>query len=236
MKKIVAIALAALILTVSLCSCAKDAPEPIGEQLTMSPKISQMRSICELAVMDCYYHNVAKFFQKDAEGILFWKKDKHFWIEYSGVVRFGIDASRVVIDVDGDEVTVTLPEAQVLSCKVDSSSLNSDSYIIDKNSAEITAEDETKAFEEAQKRLEETAANDRALISEAGARAQKLLEDYLSNIGDAMGKTYKLKWIYLDGDGEKTGESEVTVVGEKEPEQTLSSEDAGGLTLGTKRD
>ena len=46
--------------------------------VNMEPKTSQMKAICELAVMDCYYHNVAKYYEKDASGILWWKKDKHF--------------------------------------------------------------------------------------------------------------------------------------------------------------
>lgn len=64
--------------------------------------MTEMRAICELSTMDCYYHNVAKYFEKDAQRG-FWgigKKDKHFWVEYSGVVRMGIDASLVNIEVE----------------------------------------------------------------------------------------------------------------------------------------
>lgn len=72
----------ALILTLALSficvSCAK--------KQTIKPQVLQMKSICELATMECYYHNVAKYTEEDAEGILFWKKDKKFWIEYSGIV------------------------------------------------------------------------------------------------------------------------------------------------------
>lgn len=37
------------------------------------PQVSQMKSICELATIDCYYHNVAKYSEDDATGVLWLK-------------------------------------------------------------------------------------------------------------------------------------------------------------------
>ena len=166
----------------------------------MEPQVSQMKAICELAVMECYcyYHNVAKFIQEDAQGALLWKKDKQFWIEYSGVVKLGVDISLVTIEVNNTQITITLPAAKVLGCKVDSTSLTKDSFIVKKDSAKIEAADEVAAFEAAQRRLEETAASDTALLANAQQRAQALLEDYVTNIGNAVGIEYSLKWVYID--------------------------------------
>ncbi len=190
--------LAILLILVTLFSMAACARQPAAAETVPSiePKVSQMKSICELAVMECYYHNVAKYREQDAAGFLWWAKDKHFWIEYSGVVKLGVDASLVNISIDGDTITVTLPDAAVLSCRVDSSSLNENSYIVAKDSAAITAEDEIAAFSEAQKRLEECAANDHTLLAEAQQRVQTLLEDYITNIGNAVGKEYTIRWVY----------------------------------------
>lgn len=195
--------LAALLLSFSMIliftSCG-DSPKE--ETLAdIEPQLSQVQSICELAVMDCYYHNVAKFLEEDASGFLWWKKDKRFWIEYSGIVKFGIDVSLVSIEVNESQIAITLPEAEVQSCMVDSSSLTEDSYIVDKNSAAISAEDETFALAEAQKKLEELASNDKTLLAEAQQRAQTLLKDYVTNLGSASGKTYTIKWIYVDKNG-----------------------------------
>lgn len=197
MKRITALLL--IISMMILCAACGKTEEPA--QISIEPQETQMKAICELAVMDCYYHNVAKYKEEDAVGFWFLKKDKHFWIEYSGVVRFGIDVSALKIESDGDEITITLPEAKVLSCKVDSSSLTEDSYIVDKKSADITAEDEKAAFTEAQEKLEEAAANDKALLTKAQQRAQTLLEDCVNNIGDVVDKKYKINWIYIDEDG-----------------------------------
>lgn len=193
MKKLMCILISA-VLTLSLAACSDTEPAPVD----MEPKTSQMKAICELAVMDCYYHNVAKYELKDAEGFLWWTKDKNFWIEYSGVVTIGIDVSRVTVEVDGTKVTISIPAAEVLSCTVDSSSLTEDSYIVAQDSAAIEAEDEIAAFSVAQADLEATASQDTALLASAQQQAQQLLEDYITNIGKATGKSYSIEWIYLD--------------------------------------
>ena len=193
MKKLMCILISA-VLTLSLAACSDTEPAPVD----MEPKTSQMKAICELAVMDCYYHNVAKYELKDAEGFLWWTKDKNFWIEYSGVVTLGVDVSRVTLEVDGTKVTISIPAAEVLSCTVDSSSLTEDSYIVAKDSAAIEAEDEIAAFSVAQADLEATASQDTALLASAQQQAQQLLEDYITNIGKATGKSYSIEWIYLD--------------------------------------
>lgn len=193
MKKLMCILISA-VLTLSLAACSDTEPAPVD----MEPKTSQMKAICELAVMDCYYHNVAKYELKDAEGFLWWTKDKNFWIEYSGVVTLGVDVSRVTVEVDGTKVTISIPAAEVLSCTVDSSSLTEDSFIVAQDSAAIEAEDEVYAFADAQAKLEETASQDTALLASAQQQAQQLLEDYITNIGKATGKSYSIEWIYLD--------------------------------------
>ena len=191
MKKLMGILISA-VLTLSLAACSDTEPAPVD----MEPKTSQMKAICELAVMDCYYHNVAKYELKDAEGFLWWTKN--FWIEYSGVVTIGIDVSRVTVEVDGTKVTISIPAAEVLRYTVDSSSLTEDSYIVAKDSAAIEAEDEIAAFSVAQADLEATASQDTALLASAQQQAQQLLEDYITNIGKATGKSYTIEWIYLD--------------------------------------
>lgn len=210
MKKLMCILISA-VLMLSLAACSNTEPDPVD----LEPDTSQMKAICELAVMDCYYHNVAKYELKDAEGFLWWTKDKNFWIEYSGVVTLGVDVSRVTVEVDGTKVTISIPAAEVLSCTVDSSSLTEDSYIVAKDSAAIEAEDEIEAFSVAQADLEVTASQDTALLASAQQQAQQLLEDYITNIGKATGKSYSIEWIYLDENNVPVG-SEQTAPGTME--------------------
>src|SRR5699024_7597829 len=107
MKKVVS-AFLACFLTLALSSCNQATQTPSD----IEPDVSQMRAICELSVMDCYYHNVAKFKEENAEGILWWQKDKQFWIEYSGIVTLGVDISSVDIQINDTQITIHLPEAE----------------------------------------------------------------------------------------------------------------------------
>lgn len=167
----------------------------------VSPDNAQITRICKLATLKCYYHNVAKYYEKDADSIFLGigSKDRKFWIEYSGIVEYGIDASLVHADVKEENVTITIPPAKVLSCQVDEKTLNKDSFIIAKDSANVKAEHQTEAVKQAQENLENEAKDDQDLLANAQQRAQKLLEDYVNNIGQAVGKTYKITWEYLEG-------------------------------------
>ena len=185
-----------VILIIMMCfssvSCAK-------EIKNISPETSQMKSICELSVMKCYYHNVAKYKEENATGMLWWEKDRHFWMEYAGVVTIGIDATQLSIEVEDENVTITIPPAKVLGCKVDETTLTEDSFIVAKNSAKVEAEHQTEAFKSAKDKLESEAKSNFTLLAAAQQRVQKLLEDYVTNIGNSVGKTYKIKWIYREG-------------------------------------
>ena len=193
LKQVLAGVLAVAFVAVgTACGMQQKALEP-----DVTPSVSRVKSICDLSVMECYYHNVAKFNQKDAEGVLFWKKDKRFWVEYSGIVKVGVDASKVEMTINGTEVTITIPEAEVLDSKVDSSSLNKDSYIVAKDSVAVNADDEVEVLRVAQEEMEKEASGDKALLAAAQQRAQQLLEDYVLNIGSAVGKNYSIKWKYL---------------------------------------
>lgn len=195
MKKIISI-----MLCVMICFIMTSCKEDVEKETEIVPLASNMRSICELATLKCYYHNVAKSFEKDAEKSWFGvvTKDKEFWIEYSGVVTIGVDVAKVRLDVDDDKVTITIPPAKVLDCKVDETSLNEDSFVKAIDSADISADDQTAAFAKAQQEMKEEAANDTTLLASAQDRAKKLLEDYIHNIEECVGKTYEITWVYVE--------------------------------------
>lgn len=208
MKKIVILFLVFVMLTgCAACGVSGDEKETAETETEIKTDMelqeTQMKAICELAVMECYYHNVAKYFEEDAVkkwgGLV--KEDKRFWIEYEGVVKLGIDVSQVGMTVDGTRVTVTMPEAEVLSCEVDSDSLSEDSFIVDGDSASIDAEDEIKALDTAREQLEEKIANDRVLLASAKDRVKTLLKEYITNIGNAIGVNYTITWQDVDADG-----------------------------------
>lgn len=199
MKRIIALAMS-LVMCFVLTSCNSGNESSVPEKIP-EPEITKMRSICELATMECYYHNVAKFYEEKAESFLWFTKDKHFWIEYAGVVTIGIDASLVNVMVEDEKVTITMPPAKVLGCKVDETTLDHRSVIVANGSAAVTAEDQTAAFKEAQREMQDVASNDMMLLKNAQQRAQKLIEDYVVNLGKMVGKEYYVTWLYVTEDG-----------------------------------
>lgn len=199
MKK--SIILSFIITMLFCCACGK-------EEAPIQPQETQVRAICELATLECYYHNVAKYKEEDAEGFWLWKKDKHFWMEYSGIVKLGIEAALVTIEVKDDVVSITIPPAKVMKCTVDEESLDASYIIVANKSADVKAEDLTEAFADAQAKMELTAMNDTVLLAQAQQRAQKLLEDYVSNIGKVTDTQYTIQWIYVDESGKPMREME----------------------------
>ena len=162
------------------------------------PQLVQMRAICELATVDCYYHNVAKLTEEMENFLWIFERQKHFWIEYSGKVTLGVDTSKISMDVHSNTVTVTLPPAEIFGTQVDFEKFDNDYIIIDKNSEKITAEDQEKALKEAQENMERTAAEDTRMLAYAQKRAERLIESYIKSIGRAAKKEYNIEWIYLE--------------------------------------
>ncbi|MHB8962474.1 MAG: DUF4230 domain-containing protein [Saccharofermentanales bacterium] len=191
------------VLSFTLISC----DQITKKQTNIAPQGLQMQYISELATIKCYYHNVAKYTEEDTEGIWFWQKDTHFWIEYSGIVKVGIDASLVSVNVQGDSVIITIPKAKVLSAKVDEASLNPKSFYVAIDSAKISGNDETMAYDAAQKTMVLQTSKDSALLARAQQRAQTLLEKYVKNIGKAIGKEYIITWDYLNTEGDDSTNS-----------------------------
>lgn len=197
MKRIISFILA-IVTAFALSSCAAgDQPDPAS--LEIVPNISRMKSICELAVIDCYYHNIAKSYEPNAEGHLWWKKDRLFWIEYNAIARYGIDVTDLSISVDGSVISITIPRAKLLECTIDDP--KDFEYIVAEDSAKITAEDEKTAIAQAQAELKEDASNNATLIAQAQQRAEDLLSEYVDSINELSDKKYTVEFIEIAGSG-----------------------------------
>ncbi len=196
MKKIISLLLV-LIIIMSLSSCAENNPND-NTSVDIVPDISRMQSICELAVIDCYYHNIAKSYEPDVEGHLWWKKDRQFWIEYNAIARYGIDVSKLKISIENDIITVSIPQAKLLDCTIDDP--KDFEYIVAEDSAKITAEDEQTAISQAQDELREEASNNTMLIAQAQQRAKDLLKEYIESINELGEKSYKVEFTIIPDD------------------------------------
>ena len=180
------------VILLALAGCgAKEAEQEASPEIS----ISEMRSVCELATLECYYHNTAKL---DSEKkVLFWNTSKKLWIEYSGIAKLGVDVSKLDMKVDGTTVTIVMPDAEILECKVDETSLSEESFYSETTglgSGKVGAKEQTEAFAEAQAQMQTEVENDETLFIQAKDRAKLLLENYVKNIGDAIGVAYEVRW------------------------------------------
>lgn len=196
MKKqsVAAACVTALLLLTTACGKAEEPALPL-------PQEEQVKTICQLAVLECEYHNLAKYQDgQKVERFLWMTKGKRFWVEYSATAVLGIDAGQVSMELQGDVVSITLPRARVLNCKVNGDSLSKDSYIVDKDSAPVTAQDEVAAFQDAQGGLQKTVEADNNMMNLAQKRAEELLRNYVNSLAKATGTEYQVEFHYIEED------------------------------------
>lgn len=204
MKKILNYLIVILSCCFIFCSCSMEKNESTIEKENNDseesiveievPELTQIRSICKLATLECYYHNVAINTKAAGTGLThLGEKDRQFWIEYTGKVKIGVDMYKGSINVDGTEVTVFIPEAEIMSIKLDPDSIQDP--ITDKdslNSNKIDSSDITGAVDDAQTQIREKIENDSTLLNSARERAEKLIKNYIDQLGEASGIEYSV--------------------------------------------
>ncbi len=207
MKKTCRIIIVICVMALSLCACGKDketenvaalptaTPMPEIEE----PDFSQIRSICELATLECFYHNVAKSTKEKGSGIShLGEKNRVFWIEYTGTAKIGIEMSELQMKVDGTDITIQMPKAKLISCEV--TSIDEEDYISSEdswfNKNPITAQEQTEAVEQAQEDMRKSVENNPALLLRAQERAKALIQNYITRLGEASGVEFHVKWEY----------------------------------------
>jgi len=158
---------------------------------------SQVDKICELATLQCYYHNVAVYTDDD-QGVFRRLTYKKLWLEYDGIVDWGIEAAKVKIsrpNVFGT-VKVTMPEARILDVDVDEDSMKdpvTEHGLLGFMS--LNGKEEREAYRDAQHAMKKQAAKDKVLKKQAETRARELLENYVINAGKAIGRKYTVQWV-----------------------------------------
>ena len=87
---------------------------------------NQLSEIRELATVTYAYTNMAQFeSSNDFYGVKIPFTTKSFILTYDGTVKAGVDLDGAEVSVSGTTVTITLPEAEILSHEIDPSSIPS---------------------------------------------------------------------------------------------------------------
>ena len=178
-------------------------PSSKEEEKTVDREISesQIQKICELATLECYYHNVSDWSQ-EAYG-LFGYGAKKVWMEYDGVVRVGVKTGDIKVSKEEDDVyTVTIPAATILDKDLDEDSIyeiSSDTTVLFLFNDSVNTEDRKKALANAQEDMGASAAENEMILNEARDRAKKIIERSIKAAGEAAGKNYKVRFIDVSG-------------------------------------
>ncbi|MBQ9037415.1 MAG: DUF4230 domain-containing protein [Erysipelotrichaceae bacterium] len=144
---------------------------------------ASMAEIQELATMEYAYTNMGKFeSSKEFKGIKIPFTTSKYIITYDGVIKAGYDLSKATVSVNGNEVTITLPDVEVLSHTIDYDSLQimDEQYSIF-NQVEIT--DYNGFYAEQSKLMEEKAIN-KGLFEKAEVNGKTMIESLIAGLSN----------------------------------------------------
>ena len=141
----------------------------------------RLTKISELASVTYTYTNMAQFENSDDfYGMKIPFTTKKFILSYDGTIKAGIDLGDVEIEVRDNDVTVTLPEAEILAHEIDADSVE----IFDEKTSifnPFTIEDFT-AFQAAQREVMEEKALQRGLLAQAREKAGNSVRLMLASV------------------------------------------------------
>ena len=155
--------------------------------IVLQNKISAMS---ELAVVTYTYTELGQYeSSKEFYGVKMPFTTNRFLLTYDGVIKAGIDMTEVKVDVDQSvkTVTVTLPQAEILSHEIDEDRVK----IYDEKTSifnAFTIEDYTSFYAD-QKKTVEKKARDKGLMSEAQTQAENAVRQLLDPVLTAAGGT-----------------------------------------------
>ncbi|MDD4808329.1 MAG: DUF4230 domain-containing protein [Oscillospiraceae bacterium] len=147
-------------------------------QVTSTVVKEKELGIQELSTVKYMYTNVGKFSQSNAlYGYTVPFTTKSFLITYDGTIKAGLDLSAVQVQVSDNAVTLTLPQAKVLSHEIDENSIE----VYDETNNifnPIHVKDYT-TFAAGEKHKMEQKAAQQGLLKEADAKAKTSLTQLL---------------------------------------------------------
>ncbi len=148
-------------------------------ELTTDLISQQLAGVRELATVEYFYTNMGRYEnQLDFYGWAVPLTRKSFIVSYDGTVKAGVDLAEMTVRVSGTTVTVTLPQAEILSHEIPEDSIE----IFDEthnifNPIQIS---DYTGFTRDQKTDIEARAIESGLLEEASRRARSAVEQLLA--------------------------------------------------------
>jgi len=160
---------------------------------------SGMERIGELATYEYYYTHVESFNEhSEYKNFVIPYTETSFIYSYDGVIKAGIDFTKISVDKDDKKktLTVTLPKAEILSNDIDE---NSFTLYDEKTSVfnPLSVSDVASSFQD-MKQSEEKKAIEKGILKKAEENAERVVENFMRgsyNIDD-----YKIT-VTFEGEG-----------------------------------
>ena len=150
-------------------------------EITSTSLQQQLQEISDLAVLEYNYTKVGKFENSlELNGWDIPLTKKSFLLTYSGALQAGIDMSHIEISVDDKNITVLLPDVEIISNLIDEDSI--EVYDETKNIFNPISINDYKTFASNQKSVVEEDAIENGFLSEAATRAQNAIRSFLEMI------------------------------------------------------
>lgn len=185
-----------LLLITILSGCGK------AQEVNLSENIKKIELTGNLVTYQAYYHNVLEYEKNPGSGIqhLFEKK-RTLFAEYTGTIKYGINLSKVQIEVNGNNINVFIPKATIIGePNVDKDDFKTENFIESKdgviNKNPLTVNDSNDAFNKAQQEIKSNAIKDEELLSLAQKRAKVIIEENIDQFSGLSKSEYTINWEY----------------------------------------
>lgn len=152
----------------------------------------QLREVSDLVTVEYHYTNMGKF--ENTLDFYGWQvpfTTKSFIVSYDGVIRAGVDLSQAEIKTEGEQITVVLPAAEILSNEITEGSLE----VFDEthNIFNPISISDYNGFTADQKQSVEQKAVDNGLLTAGQARAEETVQNLLEMLPGMETYTVEVK-------------------------------------------
>ena len=172
--------------------------DPEGDiSILYVPDLARIQAICQLATVESYYNCVASGIKTPGTGFVhIGEEERVFWIEYTATAYIGIDINDVEMEIVGNTIYISIPEAGLIGdISTDYSSFEITSNPDGFNENPIEMQDYEAALNESIDELRVRISNDTALMDTASERARTTIENYIYGISEASGVEYTIVWV-----------------------------------------
>lgn len=142
---------------------------------------SKLTDIAELSTLEYRYKNAASISQEENSvkfgGFTIPFTGKRLVVTYTGIIKMGPDMQQSSVEMNGNNVTVTIPHSRIISHELDE---NSFEYLVQESGLfnQLTPEDGGK-LRQKQKADIEIAVEEQGLLDEADGRAKDQITAFL---------------------------------------------------------